>query len=216
MSSNIRVKVFLIFTLVCSLYYYWLSVFPDSIDSILFQKRENVKLNNQFPIAPRPENPKEQSLLFMVASFSFTQLISLQKALDCMRDICNSNWDVTVLIQSSPQGLSANHPAYKLLKERMFCQRTNSYVPLILEQFENNKIGFGLNSKHRQFVLKHLEEYDIFSYAEEDMLLTVSHLQAYLHATQQLQVALPESWMRYQIGFLRYNCFSFARILVSV
>ena len=67
-------------------------------------------------------------------------------------------------------------------------------------------IGFGLNSKHRAYAAAHLEEFDFISYAEEDMLLTVSHLEAYIAGMARLRAKLPvDAWLRYQIGFLRYE-----------
>ena len=166
------------------------------------------------------------SLLFMTASYSFDQFIALQKSIDSIRDICNSGWDVTVLIQTSPMGIHEQHPLYSSFRESLFCVRTGNYIPLVLEQFE--AVGFGLNSKHRAFAAARIEEFDWFCYAEEDMLLTPSHLQAHVRATQQLQQAFPStstpstpsssssalssvssstaaSWLRYQIGFLRYE-----------
>lgn len=137
----------------------------------------------------------------MAASYSFDQLISLQQALDCLRDICNSGWDVTVHLQVSPQGLVEGHPTLALLRDRMFCVRTDSHIPLLVE--EHGMIGFGLNSKHRAYMAAHVGEFDYFAFAEEDMLLTVSHLQAHIAATDTLRRYLPDTWMRYQIGFLR-------------
>lgn len=141
------------------------------------------------------------SLLFMVASYSFEQFIALQNVLDNVRDICNSGWDVTVHLQVSSKGLVASHAQLRLLRERMFCIRTNSYIPLIVE--EHGMVGFGLNSKHRSYAAAHVMDFDYFCYAEEDMLLTVSNLLAYVSATERLKQALPATWLRYQIGFLR-------------
>lgn len=160
------------------------------------------------------------SLLFMIASYSLDQYISLQKAVDCLRDICNSGWDVTIHMQVS-NGLHSDHPSFIPIAERLFCIRTNSRIPVVIEQYE--KIGFGLNSKHRGYAAAHIEEFDYFAYAEEDMILTVSHLSAYVTATNKLKAALPavetavrlhdeifnysrhdsDSWLNYQIGFLR-------------
>ena len=143
----------------------------------------------------------EPSLLFMTASYSFDQFISLQNVLDCVRDICNSGWNISVAIQVSMKGIDQDHPEYKILKERMYCVRTKSYIPLIIQEF--GLVGFGLNSKHRSYAATHINDYDYFSYAEEDMMLTTSHLSAFVDATDTLRKALPNTWMRYQIGFLR-------------
>lgn len=140
----------------------------------------------------------------MVASYSFDQYLSLQRTMDCMRDLCNAGWDVTVHLQVSTHALHETHTQWGLLKERMFCVRTQTYIPLILEHYE--MIGFGLNSKHRAYAAAHLEEFDFVSYAEEDMLLTVSHLEAYIAGMARLRAKLPaDAWLRYQIGFLRYE-----------
>ncbi|KAJ1411979.1 hypothetical protein B484DRAFT_422963 [Ochromonadaceae sp. CCMP2298] len=143
------------------------------------------------------------SLLFMLASYSFDQFRSVQRVLDCMRDICNAGWDVTVHMQVSPDSLSYAHPMFAVLRERAFCLRTGAPVPIVLEQFE--RIGFGLNSKHRAYAAAHVEEFDYFAYAEEDMLLSLSHLQAFIAAQARLREALPRHWLRYQVGFLRYE-----------
>ena len=163
----------------------------------------NMSSRQVFPVEHKASPTSVPRLLFMMASYSFDQFAPLQKVLDCMRDICNAGWDVTVLIQVSPNALSEQHFEFNSLQERMFCLRANAKIPLLLDPYP--LIGFGLNSKHRAYALAHLQEFDYFSYAEEDMLLTVSHLQAYLHGLQHLQHALPDSWMRYQIGFLRYG-----------
>ena len=48
-------------------------------------------------------------------------------------------------------------------------------------------------------------DHDYFSFAEEDMLLTVSHLKAVVEFENTLKKALPQTWMRYTPGFLRYE-----------
>jgi len=101
-------------------------------------------------------------------------------------------------------GLSYDHPLYNELQSVAYCTRTQSYIPIILESFEP-KIGFGLNRKHRLYLLEHVEEFDYVSYAEEDMLLTPSLLTAFLKEMDKLRLALPLSFQQYFIGFIRYE-----------
>ena len=50
----------------------------------------------------------------------------------------------------------------------------------------------------------HLLDFDYFVFAEEDMVLTYSHLRAFVFEQNKLKKSLPDSqWLRYQIGFLR-------------
>lgn len=143
-------------------------------------------------------------LLFMTASYTKNQLLSLQKTLDCMRDHCNAGWNVTVLVQMAWEDKAVEgENRLAELQDRLYCSATDSNIPLIIQPF--GKIGFGLNSRHRVYMRDHLNDYDYFSYAEEDMLLTVSHLNAFLKSETELKRLFPRTWMRYQTGFLRYE-----------
>ena len=141
-------------------------------------------------------------LLFQTASYTMDQFHGLQKAMDCMRDICNAGWDVTVVMQTA-SGFDEKHERYEELRERMYCIDKNAYIPLHIQKFK--KIGFGLNSRHRLYLQEHLQEHDYFSFAEEDMLLTLSHLKAVVEFENTLKRALPKTWLRYTPGFIRYE-----------
>ena len=141
-------------------------------------------------------------LLFMTAVYTFDQFLYLQKVLDAMRDHCNSGWNVTVHLQVA-NGLNYTHPRYVEIQDRAYCHATGQNIQIILDTY--GKIGCGLNSKHRQYIKNHLEDYDYFSFAEEDMLLTVSHFRAWLSGEALLKRALPNTWLRYWIGFFRWE-----------
>ena len=139
-------------------------------------------------------------LLFMAASYKMDQFLYLQKTLDVMRDHCNAGWNITVHLQVAGE-FSLQHPRYVEIMDRSFCVTNSGFMNIIIENY--NEIGFGLNCKHRIFMRDHLHEFDYFSYAEEDMLLTVSHLRAFLHAEKDLQRQFPNDWKRFVPGFLR-------------
>jgi len=141
-------------------------------------------------------------LLFMTASYTMDQLRAFQMTMDCMRDICNAGWNVTVHVQSASD-LTYEHERYKEFQSRLWCEDSQSYVPLIIEHYD--KIGFGLNSKHRHFMKNHVQDFDYFSFAEEDMLLTISHLKAFVNFQSHMKLHLPKTYLRYTIGFLRYE-----------
>ena len=50
-----------------------------------------------------------------------------------------------------------------------------------------------------------LDNYDYFVFAEEDMLLTISHLNAFISQEKRLKAAYPDTYLRYFTGFLRYE-----------
>jgi len=184
----------------------WFSILPQPSVLDFVQHHPDLAMTRPSPTVSLQNGTLERPsrrLLFMVATYSFDQYLSLQRTMDCMRDICNAGWDVTVHLQVSPKGLQEDSPEWNILKDRMFCVRTQMHVPIILDHYE--AIGFGLNSKHRAFAAAHLGDFDFISYAEEDMLLTVSHLHAYIAGMALLRKHFRDTWMRYQIGFLRYE-----------
>lgn len=141
-------------------------------------------------------------LLFMTASYTDEQLVMLQKVLDCMLDFCNSGWNVTVHISAS-NSLNYTTSTYKEYQDRLYCKSTSSYIPIIIDNYD--KIGFGLNAKHRIYMRNHINDFDFFSYAEEDMMLTVSMMSAYLDELLKVKRIFPLSWVRYNIGFFRFE-----------
>lgn len=146
-----------------------------------------------------PDRPR---LLFMTASYSDTQLVMLQKVLDCMLDFCNSGWNVTVHISAS-NSLNYTSSRYKDLKERLYCMSSHSYIPLVIDNYD--QIGFGLNAKHRIYMRNHLNDFDFFSYAEEDMILSISMMTSFLDELFKIKRLFPTNWVRYNIGFFRFE-----------
>lgn len=140
------------------------------------------------------------SLLYMTASYSTKQLSSLERVFDSLLDLCNFGYNITIHLQVS-NGISYDSPLYSVLKSRLYCRTVHSFIPVIVDSYE--KIGFGLNSRHRLFVRDHVEEYDYFVYGEEDMILTPSIFAAYLEEMSLIKRTFPFNWTRYSIGLLR-------------
>ena len=157
------------------------------------QLKTIIKVNNTTQHLPR--------LLYMTASYTMKQFLYLQKSLDVMKDHCNNGWNVTIHLQVS-NGFNESHPRYYEIRNRLYCISINQYIPLIIENY--SEIGFGLNSRHRVYLKEHIYEYDYFIYGEEDMILTVSILTAHINAMNVLKSHLPNTWIRYNIGLLRY------------
>lgn len=195
--------------------YYHLSYNSDKIvnnnlTQYIIDKKIGHKSNSSEIILPSDKNIVSKvsnlqpcRLLYMLVSYTFEQFLYVQKVLDGLRDICNFGYNVTIVIQAS-SGFSHLDPMYEILANQIYCIRIQDKIPLIV--LEYGQIGFGLNSRHRSYMQSHIDDYDYFIYAEEDMIFTYSHLLAFLHAQNQLKIMMSENeWLQYQIGFLRYN-----------
>lgn len=98
----------------------------------------------------------------------------------------------------------------KQLQSSLYCTRSRRYLNITLQRYED--IGFGLNSRHKEYILQQLNgsesdspRYNYYIYAEEDMILTSSAFIAFIEAQERLKVRLQEKWTQFMIGFLRYE-----------
>jgi hypothetical protein len=141
-----------------------------------------------------------RKVAFMTASYKMSQYLSLWKSLEAVREICNAGFDVTIFIQAA-LGIQRNSTVFHQLTDSLYCARTGKLVDIHLDEFHD--IGFGLNSKHRPIMLKVLREFDLFIYAEEDMVVTANHVISYLNQLSLFQHDFPDTWSSYFPGFLR-------------
>ena len=148
-----------------------------------------------------PHSPRR--LMYMTPVFGNEQLIFLQKALDCMLDICNAGWNVSIYLQVA-NGMTQEDPRVQEFQRRLFCAHSNSNVPIYIQSYNGVKnLGFGLNKKHRESILSHLDDFDYFVYGEEDIPVTLSTLQSFLREEAKLKAKMPSSWIYFTPGFLR-------------
>lgn len=177
------------------------SILVDSMTNVI-PPNESGSLSNMFidiSAGVKADTPK---LLYMTASNTMGQLDYLIQSLESVKDICNTGWVVSIHLQVS-NGLTYDHPTFKSIQDKLYCQFMRKNVPIVLEVYPD--IGFGLNSRHRLVMQSYINEYDYFVYAEEDMILTPKLLSSYLEASLKLKTYLPKTWLRYYIGFLRYE-----------
>ena len=100
------------------------------------------------------------------------------------------------------------------LQAKLYCYRTQSYIPIQYNTY-NSSLKYQLADQHRIFLQQDNSSitnlYDIFIYQEDDMIFTLSHLQAYLIETYKLEWLLsnatsstPTPSNDYSFGFFRY------------
>ena len=74
----------------------------------------------------------------------------------------------------------------RYLKQKLYCYRMGRSIPIITE-YHDSEVGVRLGLKHRALVAKLINDYDVFIYQEDDLMLEYSHLVAYLHETKLLE-----------------------------
>lgn len=146
---------------------------------------------------------KNRRLLYMTASYSMGQFLHLWNSLASLVGICEAGWDVEIGLQAS-NGLKLDATPMRELQASLFCHRTNSIIPINITSFDS--IGFGLTTKHRGVASAVIDQFDYFVYAEEDMIFTISHLNAYLSTVRLFESMFGKSLNQYSVGYIRYVC----------
>jgi hypothetical protein len=116
-------------------------------------------------------------------------------------NLCESGWNPTIVIfTTTPWTPLIRH----FVKFKTFCHRTNSSIP-VRYSVHSPTISIGLGAVHRQVLFEEIENYDLFVYHEDDVILKHSHVVTYVGETKRLYELMPESIHHFCIGFQRYR-----------
>jgi hypothetical protein len=90
-----------------------------------------------------------------------------------------------------------------IIDYKTHCYRLNRTVE-VKYYYVNASSNFA--SYHRNYTAKVIDDYDIFIYQEDDMILTYHNIVSWIHATWRLDSLLPEGEMKnYLFGFIRFR-----------
>eukprot|EP01031_Cornospumella_fuschlensis_P024485 gene24485-29594_t len=89
-------------------------------------------------------------------------------------------------------------------QSKVYCYRTQDYVPIVYT-IRPKSIGNKLSEVAKSEAYRYKDDFDVFIYQEEDMILLYSHLVAYIAETTRLVELLGvEGLQTYSLGFQRY------------
>ena len=90
-------------------------------------------------------------------------------------------------------------------KSRSYCYRIQQPIKFRLSVHDPT-VGNELASFHRLEIAKEIDNYDVFVYHEDDMILKLSNFVAYLEETNKLKKLLPETGLQdFSLGY-RFSC----------
>lgn len=141
-------------------------------------------------------------IMIAVAAYNLDAFGCFDRMFDSFRDICEGGFSVDLFIYTArdwPQDVMES------LESRMACRHP-------LAQFNASMIikhpgvGHDLVRYHKTLFYENLDNYDLFIYTEDDHLVRLRHVTAYLEETNRLKQTLGNTrFMDYSIGFLRYE-----------
>lgn len=142
-----------------------------------------------------------QKVLGMIVAFEFTRSDPIMLMLNEYKSMCEGGWDPTVLFLTAAK---LSDTTKRFFQQKVYCYRTQSFVPIIYSVYPRT-IGYMLAEEARKEAKKRVNEFDVFIYQEEDMVIQFGHLMAYVRESETLtQLVGPEELQKYIIGFQRY------------
>lgn len=156
---------------------------------------------NGSDIWPAPHSSFNK-VLGMILVFNFKRIDSIMIILNEYKSLCESGWKPTIAF------FTTEKPSFMLnqyFEEKLYCYHTQQSIPIKWQTF-NESVGIYIADKTREFVAKEVNNFDLFMYHEEDIILQQSHVAAYLYESKRMSQQLgPTTAFDYMIGFQRYR-----------
>ena len=122
-------------------------------------------------------------ILFAIPSYDLSQFHYLEKMIDNMRNLCEAGGHVTIFIFST---VVYSPETIHLLNSRTNCRNPAGELNVKVKIYPSS-IKYRLVDFHRADFYDHLQEYDLFIYAEDDHDIQTRHIAAYLAETERLK-----------------------------
>jgi len=120
------------------------------------------------------------------------------------RSVCEGGADVSIVLFTTLRDENARRLKRHLL-ENAFCYRVGYHLNLTLATHSPSTSIF-LSEEHRKHIPNDLENFDIFIYQEDDILLQLPHIVSFLSETEKLRIlGGPETLHQYNFGFQRFR-----------
>lgn len=131
------------------------------------------------------------SILIVVAAYLSKNNVYLNHGVNRWLDICESGYEVTVLIQTVEMWSINEMNRFRNLCQ---CMRTNAALPIFFEVFDRD-VGLKLTMKHRKTIEINVNDFDLFIYQEDDMAVGSEHIRIFFKYTGLINAdILPESY----------------------
>ena len=173
----------------------------DQVQSQFGDHRRSLAASQPEP-DPAPHTPYNR-VLGMVCAYNYGHIDPLTLILNEYLYMCEGGWDPVVALFTTERWTSK---IKRLYAEKLYCYRTNSSVEIRHMVFPKT-INVALAAEHRHYMAKVVNNFDVFIYHEDDILMRFSHLTAFAEETARFKAIMPASHglVDHIIGFQRYR-----------
>jgi hypothetical protein len=163
----------------------------------LVKSMEMSEMMKNYPTAHSANN----RILGLLLAFNLDHLDPLVLITNEYVSMCESGWNPTMVLFTT---VTWSPDLRQYLRNKTFCYRINDYLDIRYANHDKSE-GTNLASFHRTYIAKEIDNFDVFAYHEDDIILKNSHISAYLSETRNLYVKSPETLSYSLIGFQRFR-----------
>ena len=145
-----------------------------------------------------------KKIISYILFFDMKHIQSMLMIMQEYRSVCEGGADVSIVLFTTLRDENARRLKKHLL-ENAFCYRVSQHLNVTLATHSPSTSIF-LSEEHRKHISSDLENFDIFIYQEDDILLQLPHIVSFLSETEKLRIlGGPETLHHYNFGFQRFR-----------
>ena len=144
---------------------------------------------------PVPFSSNNRILGFVLA-FNLDHLDSLMMIINEYTSMCEGGWNSTLVIYT---GHDWSDKMRRYARYRSYCYRIDAFMP-IRYSVHKYTVGTNLTAYHRKYIAAELDNFDVFAYHEDDIVLKHTHMNGYLDETRRLASLNPNLLLDHLLG----------------
>jgi hypothetical protein len=170
-----------------------------------FKKRDSAphihtRLSGNGSMFSIPTSGSGQKVLIMILAFDLNHFKALKMVIHEYKMLCENGWNINIVIDTA---VHWNNHVRKTLLQHAYCKRIQNSFGIELYQW-SKRMNIKLAEKHRVLLKQNIDNYDVFVYQEDDIILSHFSFEYYLMQSKKL-FNIVETYEDYAIGFIRYR-----------
>lgn len=141
-------------------------------------------------------------ILYAITVLTFARMDTMDHSLDNVRDWCEQGHHITVVIDTYDTQIDRHR--LQQFENRIACTKSKVHIEVHQHKNDNKNPNIKYNhlKLHRKHFHQHINNYDLFVYADDDISIRSSTLQRWLY---EMHLIDKELWKKYYVGLIYYE-----------
>jgi hypothetical protein len=124
------------------------------------------------------------NVIGLLLSFDLCHIDPLILIVNEYTSMCEGGWNTTMVLFTSAEWTPKLR---RYMKYKSYFYRIKNFIDIRYELYDKN-VSTNLGSFHQKYIEKELDNFDMFIYHEDDIVIKHTHVAAYLSDTKTLHI----------------------------